>query len=628
MRLNAHSRSIPIITLILILLLSPAVTPAFAEDNPPPEPTPAVEETPPAEENTTPTDSTSPTEPTPQAEEPAGDELPPVDTPDEPVADCESGEDIDPNDEAPPASEETDSEPMVPAGLEPSPLNPDPYYTFDGETYRFSGGLTYCDDNYPLDPNCTQNLPNPFQFAIDDLSGRGLPIDGSGSATVFVEDGAYGENVTIDGTTWGGSLLSSLTVQSLNGSGSTSTLSMIVQNMLDFFLQGFTLTNGLSASGNTGTFSLTDVVASNTTGTGITVFGQDGDILLDSVQANNNGAMGANLNNSTGSGDITITDSQFNVNNTTSTATIQAGLMITSDNTVTLNNVQANGNLHGDGASIGAETIVINGGSFNNNTSPMGNWGNGLVIQTFGGGIRASGITASNNEESGAELFYSASAVDPANLITVENSSLKSNGQFGVWAQPESGTVELRCVCMSDNGWGNYMVPVGETVVLFPCPDKDEEVKGSKYPFVGVLLSTEEPKIVNATNGVLVTFPPIQIIDPEELAIGKVWPRKEYQLPAEIAEGDTFMAGVEVQMINAEFIQDLEDGDLLIEFFIPGYLVEREFSVLWWDMEAEQWVDIPFEFVPHDRLPGGKIVARWPETGTFILVLHPLTIEP
>jgi hypothetical protein len=87
------------------------------------------------------------------------------------------------------------------------------------------------------------------------------------------------------------------------------------------------------------------------------------------------------------------------------------------------------------------------------------------------------------------------------------------------------------------------------------------------------------------------------------------------------------MAGVEVQMINAEFIEGLEDGELKIEFFIPGYLVDREFSVLRWDVEAGEWVEVPFEFVPHVRLPGGKIVATWPETGTFILVLHPEPTE-
>jgi hypothetical protein len=41
---------------------------------------------------------------------------------------------------------------------------------------------------------------------------------------------------------------------------------------------------------------------------------------------------------------------------------------------------------------------------------------------------------------------------------------------------------------------------------------------------------------------------------------------------------------------------------------------------LFWDVDAAEWVEIPFELVPHDRMPGGKIVAHWPEPGIFVLV--------
>jgi hypothetical protein len=608
MRYNTRSPSILITAILIILLLALSASPAFAEDSPPPEATPA-------------------SEPTPPPEEPTVEDPPPAETPDEPVTDGEAVEETLPSEETTPVLEDTDTdtESVIPDPEASVVADPDPFYTFDGVTYRFSSGATYCADNYPGDPNCSEGLTTPFQDAITDLSGRGLPVDGSGAVTVNVEDGVYTETVNINGATW--SSIPSLTIQSLNGSASTTVQGMTIQNMLDFFLQGFTITDGVLVSGNIGTISLGDIVASNTAGTGITVANHNGDVLLDSVQADNNAGTGASIDNTTGTGNVTITDSQFNGNNTTAAGGQQGGLEVTSNGTVTLQNVQASGNLDGDGASITADTIVVSGGSFNQNTSPLGGWGNGLAAQSTGGSIKVGGMTASNNEESGALLWYPASAADPANLITVENSSFKSNGQFGVWAQPESGTVILSCVCMSGNGLGDYMVPVGETVKLYPCPDKEDQDSGPKHKYVGILLSTEEPTIVNATNGVLVTFPPIQVIDPDELAIGKVWPRKKFELPAEIPENDTYMAGVEVQMINAEFIEGLEDGELKIEFFIPGYLVEREFSVLWWDVEAEAWVEIPFEFVPHPRLPGGKIVATWPETGTFILVLHPEPTE-
>lgn len=521
------------------------------------------------------------------------------------------------------------SDPFAPrpggASSEELPVSdPDPYYTLGGVTYRFASGATYCDDNHPGDPNCNDGLSDPVQSAINDLSGRGTPDDG----TVYVEDGNYNESVVVDGSAWS-STPSSLTLQSENGSGLTTLLGLTVQNMLDFILRGFTVTNGISATGNTGSLTLADVIASNTSGTGVSVSNHDGDVELESVQANGNANNGASIDNTAGSGDVTVVDGQFNDNNTVAGSGQQAGLEVDSSGTVTLENVEANRNLDGDGAAIRADTVEVSGGSFNDNISPAVDYGNGIAARSSGGPITISEATASGNEESGALLWYQVSAADPANEIAIKHNRLKNNGAFGAWAQPESGTVILKCNSFSSNALGATMIPVGETVLELGCRhgDEDEEHEGLKHGFVGVMLSEEEAKIVNATNGVLVTFPPIKILDPEELPIGKVTPLKKHQLPGEVEEADEFKAGVEVEMINAEFVEGLEDGDLLIEFFIPGYLVDREFSVLWWDLETGEWVEVPHEFVPHTRVPGGKIIARWPETGTFILVMHPLASE-
>jgi hypothetical protein len=198
------------------------------------------------------------------------------------------------------------------------------------------------------------------------------------------------------------------------------------------------------------------------------------------------------------------------------------------------------------------------------------------------------------------------------------------NGEFGVWAMPESGTAVLECVCGYGNGLGTVMVPVGETVETYPCPPA--ESKG-KHKYVGTLLSDEFPKTVNAGNGVLVTFPIIEILNPDEVAIGKVWALLEKELPLPISEGERFMAGVKIEIINAALIEELEDGLIKIEFYIAAYLQDREYTVYWFDEQAVEWVAVPHVFEAHERFPGGKIVAEWDQTGIFILVMHELEVE-
>jgi hypothetical protein len=221
------------------------------------------------------------------------------------------------------------------------------------------------------------------------------------------------------------------------------------------------------------------------------------------------------------------------------------------------------------------------------------------------------------NEESGALLWFS--TADTANEILIQNSSFKYNGEFGVWAQPESGTVIFDCVKFSGNALGAKMVPVGESVVWVACPCDDDKKDDDEEYKVKVPVSSETPTIVNPGNGTLITFPPVDIIDEEEDAWGKVLPLTEDGLPAELPLGDIFKAGVDVQLINAL----LPPGSFLtVEFFVPGYLWEEDYAVLFWDADTGEWVELPFTMEPHPRMPGGRIIAEWPQTGVFALVMR------
>jgi hypothetical protein len=495
-------------------------------------------------------------------------------------------------------------------------LSTDPFFTYLGDTYRFAEASDYCTINFTGDPNCFQGLPNPIQAAINWLSSNDAAPDNS---TVYVEDGFYtNDDVVINGGAWTTTTPTQLNLQSLNGSGVTTIDgSVTISLMENFILQGFTLTGMIDSNNNQGTLTITDVVVDGTGGTGVAIGAHDGDVMLDSVQSNNNDGSGATIDNTAGTGDVTITNSTFNDNNVVAASGMQVGLSVDSNGTVLLENVQANGNLDGDGAVIVGDTITVLGSTFNGNISPTTGYGQGLVVWSNGGDILVSGTTASGNTENGMVLIHT--SPDPANLITVQFSKVSGNGDFGLLAMPQSGTVVLECVCGSGNGLGTIMVPAGQTVETYPCPPTEHE---GKHKFVGTLLSEEFPKYVNAGNGVLVTFPIIEILNPDELAIGKVWALLEKQLPLPIGEGEIFMAGVKIEIINAALIEDLEDGLIKIEFYIAAYLQDREYTVYWFDEEATEWLAIPHVFEEHSRFPGGKIVAEWDQTGIFILVMH------
>jgi hypothetical protein len=92
---------------------------------------------------------------------------------------------------------------------------------------------------------------------------------------------------------------------------------------------------------------------------------------------------------------------------------------------------------------------------------------------------------------------------------------------------------------------------------------------------------------------------------------------KEKQLPAALPPEDAFRAGVKTQIMNAVIP---EGSFLTIEFYIPGFMMDFEFMVYWWDAVAEEWVEVPFIIEPNLRSPGGRVIAEWPETGIFVLV--------
>ncbi len=499
---------IAVIMVMALTLLSPLGSVVFADDG--------TEGDPPVTEESGP----------PPDEESEGEPSAPADTPPvedaEPVADeAAFEEDAEPaaddvaiEDEACPV-EEVDAAAEASDADESSTVI-DPYFYYSGTEYNYTS----------------------IQDAIDYLSTNGWTPDGG---LIIVEDGTFTENVTIDGNAWNGGAdtPTELILQSENGSGATIIDgTVIIQNMLDFILNGFDVTEGVEAINNTGSLTIEDVVATSSNGDAIAVENHTGDVEITNVNASNasNGTVGDNI-------------------------------------------------------------------------------GNGIFVDVnAGGSISLTNVTANNNEESGALLVFDGD--DENNVITVADSTFKLNDQFGVWAQPEDGTVTFSCVKAAANELDAVMVPVGEEVIWIKCEpkeDKEEEYEDCK-------IDDEAGKYVNVGDGMMVEFPPIDpIVDEDASYASYLVIDKPKQLPANLPEGDTFMVGIDIIFYNAE----IPEGETIkIEFFIAGYQWEETFAVLWFDVDAAEWVEIPFTKEPHERIPGGKIVAEWDQPGTFVLVLR------
>jgi hypothetical protein len=486
---------IAVILVMLLVLLSPLASAVFADDGTTADPPSSEESEPPAE------DETEDESEAPEASAPADDPAP-------------AAVDVPIEDETCPADEAAAAESDAGETEEPTIII-DPYFYILGTRVEHVS----------------------IQDAIDDLSGSGLTPD---NGEIWVEDGTLDENVLIDGNAWNGGATTptELILQSENGSGVTIIDgNVIIQNMQDFSMIGFEITEGLTAVDNTGTLTIEDVVATNPNGDAISVENHTGDVVVS--------------------------------------------------------------NVHASGAANGADDNV----------------GNGVYVDVnAGGSITLTGVYAVDNEESGAMLVFD--GADSENEINVTDSKFKLNDDFGVLAQPESGTVTFNCVKAYANEDGAVMVPVGEEVIWVKCEPKDD----GKKEYKECKITDKSDKYVNAGDGIMIKFPPIDPLEDEDASYASYRTIKEpNKLPADLPEGEIFMVGVDILIYNAEVP---EDETIQIEFFIAGYQWEEDFEVLWYDVETAEWVSIPFTKEPHARIPGGKIVAEWDQPGIFVLVMQ------
>lgn len=165
-----------------------------------------------------------------------------------------------------------------------------------------------------------------------------------------------------------------------------------------------------------------------------------GAITLNNVTASYNGTNGAYL---LATGAIEVNNSTFN-NNVQFNYPEDPGLFALSDGgNITLDNVNANGNVYGAGVVLGtygAGVVNINGGQFNDNGTF------GVQANTESGDMTLNGITASYNGIKGAYLHSSW-----LGNISISNSTFVENGTFGIFAATADGDITANNVTVIGN---------------------------------------------------------------------------------------------------------------------------------------------------------------------------------
>lgn len=185
------------------------------------------------------------------------------------------------------------------------------------------------------------------------------------------------------------------------------------------------------------------ISGASTTGLGVTT---TKNIALTNVQSNSNtgGGYGALLNNLSGTGNVTITQSQFDGNSS-------HGLYIQSNGTVTLKDVTANGN-NGRGVWIDNDSVINKPVVFSGTNVFTSNNGDGVYIFTSSA-VTLNNITASSNLGRGGYVSVGTSV----NITLTGTNTFNSNGLAGLNLFT-GGNVTLNNITADSNGNGGVYI--------------------------------------------------------------------------------------------------------------------------------------------------------------------------
>jgi hypothetical protein len=447
--------------------------------------------------------------------------------------------------------------------------------------------------------------------------------------------------------------------------------------------------NGLNVFSD-GSITLKDVTASNNDGNGAdldngcgcmtgditissSVFNENdesglnaysaGNITLNSVTANDNYYNGAWLDNTYGSGNVSIYDSTFDDNVEDDE---DAGLNVDSNGFVTLSNISASNN-GGDGVNIGYDSgfygnpyyvgwtgALIEKSVFNDNWGVDDDWGWGLYLEYGIGDVTIDDVTAARN-------LYNGLFVGTTGNVTIKNSqfidtddddgieldidgnavicdtTISGNDEYGLDADDVSGNLTLNNVTFTNNGSGpadDYFYGGSGTVTIgsvgcIPSSGGGSGKSGSGLPGSIIPVTGGGSAEFNCelfssttlmlTNGDSVTFKcPIS-------GSGALSPLGSDALPGGLPEGVTYASGLNAVPSPAGSDTAL-DGQVVISFIIPEGQESADFAILYWN--GSEWVDLKDATFEDGRevvnggsnTGDGHFQAVTNFSGTFILV--------
>ena len=390
---------------------------------------------------------------------------------------------------------------------------------------KSGAGVIYFKPNYNTNDVTFNQIINSAQLgSLTDLTFQG----GWDGVTTLATTIAYsGQSVfTVPVTiVWNyGVTVNNFTVQNAIATGlsidnSTATTSDVNVNdsVLKKTQNGY---DGLDVNSQ-GRITLTNVTANNNTGAGTELDNSSGtgNITLNGINSfNQNGDDGLDANSN---GDITLNGTNvFNANN-------QYGLFAQSGGNVSLNNVSADRNVNQSGVYIdntgGTDTVDLTGtNEFNANsddglevysngdisfdgasdTNANRNGAHGIYLYNAYGGTAAitlNNITANFNDDGNGVFAYAAGDV------TINNGYFKGNDRRGVYVQSASGDIDVSLSDFINNGMSGLRAEAYSTgpdlthgnIILDQISSEKNGIHGANLGATGDITITDDSEFIN-----------------------------------------------------------------------------------------------------------------------------------
>lgn len=378
--------------------------------------------------------------------------------------------------------------------------------------------------------------------------------------------------------------------------------------------------------------TLNDILINGVAGTGLRV-DTTGNIVVSEVEITNNNGAGADLDNTSGNGDVQVRYSSFSQN-------AFDGLTVYSSGAVSLSNIAANGNgtsgFFGSGAYIdntfaaSDQPVYVGGGNvFNSNLDT------GLVIYTRGE-VNMNNTTASDSTTgSGVYIDNTFAFLDtPVNLagenvfsnnsinglevhsdgtVTIENVIAEGNGNRGIYIDT-AGDAAVYCSRLESNLVGIYADLPGELAtytdtfasnganitlvgggVHFDDPNYICVEGGKPLPSLQVVYisSSDDTALFNCLNytGTMLVLPSGDSVTFKCPIAGSATLEafSAVSLPGPLPAGVEFITGME-STHSPDGNDTALDGKVIVSFLISEMLREEDLAILYWNDTG--WLDL------------------------------------